>query len=287
MHWGMQFKATDPCFRDDSPISILSSSVLGLVHGFCGTGDNLVALYWSFLGVGLRALLLGLCSWSQLLPHQPCRNATDARWCAAGQGSPCQEECPWAEIPNLSGWTQNLFLPFPICWGHQDMQSGLISGLNTLDMQLTGILWRTVLILSLLKTSLSHWTQFLAAPLAATSSYLLLRNTKSKEEAILWSCRVLGEPWGKGLICYVCAHLSSFVPEELPHDGDVEASIVLSQKLGLAAGNQGPLLQTSCRGHDSKLTVLPICSLKSCVRVYTYICADRKHLCLMVCNSSF
>lgn len=63
----------DPCFRDASLLSILSSSVLGLVLGFCGTGGNLMAMHWPFLRVGIRAWLLGLCSWSQLLLQQPCR----------------------------------------------------------------------------------------------------------------------------------------------------------------------------------------------------------------------
>lgn len=101
----------------------------------------------------------------------------------------------------------------------------------------------------------------------------------------------LGQPGEEAQSGCVCAHLSSFGPKELPHDGEVEASIVLSQKLGLVGGNQSPLVQTSCRGYDSKVTVLAICNLKSCVHVYKYICdvlpqPDGKHLCFMVCNSS-
>lgn len=111
----MQFKTIDPCFRDASLLSILSSSVLGLVLGFCGTGGNLMAMCWPFLGVGIRPWLLGLFSWSQLLLHQPCRKVADMRGCVAGQGSPCQEASPWAEISNPSGRAHNFIphYPFP------------------------------------------------------------------------------------------------------------------------------------------------------------------------------
>lgn len=84
----------------------------------------------------------------------------------------------------------------------------------------------------------------------------------------------LGQPGERfNLAHYVCAHLSSFGPKELPHDGEVEASIVLSQKLGELRGHNSKV-QTSCRGHNSKVTVLAMCNLKSCVQAYKYICAD-------------
>lgn len=162
------------------------------------------------------------------------------------------------------------FLFFPICWGHQDVQSGLISRFNTLYMQLIGTLWRAVLIFSLLKTSLSHWTGIPSGcPLAATFCYLLFRKRKAKVEAILWSCRVLGAAWGKGSICLCFAHLSSFGPKELPHDGEVEASIFLSQKLETKV-----LFSKSAAEDMTEKSLLAICNLKSCVHIYKYICAD-------------
>lgn len=133
----------------------------------------------AFLRVGTRAWLLGL--WSQLLPQQPCRKVADARWCVAGQGSPPARK----NALGLRAFTQisegehrTSFLSFPICWGHQDMQSSLTSRLNTLEMQLTGILWRT-----------HHTGSYLCLP--------TVQKEKAKEEAILWSCRVLGAAWGK------------------------------------------------------------------------------------------
>lgn len=75
----MQFKAIDPCFRDASPLSILSSSVLGLVLGFCGTRSSLVAMCWPFLGVETRAWLLGLCSISPAARQQTLGDVLQAR----------------------------------------------------------------------------------------------------------------------------------------------------------------------------------------------------------------
>lgn len=202
----MQFKTIDPCFRDASLLSILSSSVLGLVLGFCGTGGNLMAMCWPFLGVGIRPWLLGLCSWSQLLLHQPCRKVADMRGCVAGQGSPLPGSIPvgW-DTKSLRASTQlHSTLPLPICWGHQDVQSGLISRLNTLYVQLTGILWRTVLILSLLKTSLSHWTFWLPHWQLPLPTYFSERERPGK------SCRVLGTAWGKHLI-WLCLCLSELI----------------------------------------------------------------------------
>lgn len=106
-----------------------------------------------------------------------------------------------------------------------------------------------------------------------TGSYLFLptgHKEKDQGRGHTLKCQSAWGSLGKrfNLALHVCAHLSSFGPKELPHDGEVEASIVLSQKLGLAGGKQDPLLQTSCRGYDSKVTVLAICKFRSCVEKY-------------------
>lgn len=165
--WGVQFKSNDPCSRGASPTRTLppASLVLGPVPGCCETGDNLAALGGPFLGAGIRAWLFGLCSWSRLLLHCPCGKTRGQ--CAAF-------------LVFLPGGMKSLRLstafhsasPFPICWGHQDMQSGLISRLNTLSMQVIGILWRPGFVFYLLKTSLSHWT---GIPFSCpTGNYLFL-----------------------------------------------------------------------------------------------------------------
>lgn len=129
--------------------------------------------------------------------------------------------------------------------------------------------------------------------LAATSAYLLFRKKRPRKRPYSEAAECLGQPGERfNLAHYVCAHLSSFGPKELPHDGEVEASIVLSQKLGELRGHNSKV-QTSCRGHNSKVTVLAMCNLKFVYKhINTFVLMDvlpqpdRKHLCFMVCNSS-
>lgn len=121
---------------------------------------------------------------------------------------------------------------------------------------------------------LSHWL----LPLPTSFAEKKKGQKEEKKRPYSAAAERSGQPRGKAYSGCVCAPLSlaHLGLGDVSHGGEVEveASTVLSQQLGLARGNRGPVPQTRCRGgRDSKATVLAICHLKSCVHVYIYICA--------------
>lgn len=181
---------------------------------------------------------------------------------------------------------------FPICWGHQDMESGPISRLNTLYVQLTGILWRAVLIFSLLKTSLSHWT---GIPFGCPAGSYLFLPTFQKEKGqgrghtlklqSAWDS--LWKRFNLAVFVLIWAHLG------LPMMGRVKPQLFCLSSWGWLEETKALFSKPAAEDTIQK----PLCWLHAIWSPgYMYINTfmlldalpqpDRKHLCFMVCNSS-